>query len=390
MIVFFFLVTFSTPHFSLSKNHLDNVNRGYNDVNTDYISKKIPKTSSCENGDNIDAIFDRKLYDYDNSGYFPQVYESSLQATYYGLYILEALGKLDHLNQTRIVDYILDHYSEDLQIFLDAFTLRYLNMNFPQKYYPLSSMLEIHCYAILSLDILGRLDLINPQESINFIWSCLNPEGDENGFIGRPYDDELVNEFKVATMDNTYFALSTLNLFIDNWAGYGFYLNRIVPYINSLQSISGYDWFFGSFLNDNDLMLDTLGSPLYEPNLLSSYYAVKSLQILNLVDTVRTHEFHTFLGVIYDEQEVKFQVNDISNALDIVATPIGLELSDITGFSNYSRTEALQFVMNNRNTLGNWDRSTVYKYHELIDTFQIIRSLKEIGEISQLTELEKE
>ena len=83
-------------------------------------------------------------------------------------------------------------------------------------------------------------------------------------------------------------------------------------------------------------------------------------------------------------------MSDISNALDIVATPIGLELSNITGFSNFNRTEALQFVMNNRNALGNWDRSTAHKYHELIDTFQIIRSLKEIGEISQITEQEKE
>jgi len=390
IIVVFFIGIFSTPHFSLIENKFAAIDRGYIQVNPDEISKLNPKISSIDNADDIESIFERKLDDYNNLGYFPQIYESSLQATYYGLYIFEALGKLDSINRTKIVDYILDHYSEEFQIFTDEYTHRYLNMNFPQKYYPLSSMLEIHCYAVLSLDILGRLDLINPQETITFIWSCLNPEGDENGFIGRPYDDELVSEFKVATMDNTYFALSTLNLFIDDWVGYGFYLNRIVPFINSLQSISGYDWFFGSFLNDNNFTLDTLGSPLYEPNLLSSYYAVKSLQILNLVDTVRTHEFHTFLGVIYDEQEFKFQVNDISNALDIVATPIGLELSDITGFSNFSRTEALQFVMNNRNILGNWDRSTVYKYHELIDTFQIIRSLKEIGEISQLTELERE
>jgi len=390
IIVVFFIGTFSTPHFSLFENKFDTIELGYNDLKTDEINKLNPKISSIDNGGDIEAIFERKLNDYDNLGYFPQIYESSLQATYYGLYILEALGKICDINQTKIVDYILDHYSEDLHIFTDEYTNRYLNMNFPQMYYPLSSMLEIHCYAVLSLDILGRLDLINPLTNTNFIWSCFNPEGDENGFIGRPYDDELVSEFKVATMDNTYFALTTLNLFIDDWAGYSFYLNRLVPFINSLQSISGYDWFFGSFCNDNDFFLDTLGPPLFEPNLISSYYAVKSLKILNLVETVRTHEFHTFLDVIYDEQEFKFQMNDISNAFDIVATPIGLELSDITGFSNFSRSEVLQFVMNNRNALGNWDRSTVYKYHELIDTFQIIRSLKEIGEISQLTEQEKE
>ncbi len=386
----FFISIFSTPYLSLIENKFVAIKPGYFEVNHDEINKLIPKVSSIDNGDDIEAIFGRKLDDYDNLGYFPQVYESSLQATYYGLYILEVLGKLGNINQTEIVDFIIDHYSEDLHIFMDEYAHRYLNMNFPQMYYPLSSMLEIHCYAVLSLDILGRLDLINPLETTNFIWSCLNPGGNENGFIGRPYDDELASEFKVATMDNTFFALSTLNLFIDDWAGYGFYLNRIVPFINSLQTINGYDWFFGSFLNDKDLTLDTLGSPLFEPNLLSSYYAVKSLQIINLVDTIRTHEFHTFLNVIYDEQEFKFQANDISNALDIVATPIGLELSDITEFSNFSRTDVLQFVMNNRNALGNWDRSTVYKYHELIDTFQIIRSLNEIGEISQLTEQEKE
>ena len=386
----FFIGIFSTPHFSMIENKFVANDREYFKVNHDEINKLLPKVSSIDNGDDIKAIFERKLNDFDNLGYFPQIYESSLQATYYALYILEALGKLDYINQTKIIDYILDHYSEDLHIFIDEYTHRYLNMNFPQMYYPLSSMLEIHCYAVLSLDILGRLDLINTQVSTSFIWSCLNPEGDENGFIGQPYDDELVSEFKIATMDNTFFALSTLNLFIDDWPGYGFYLNKIVPFINSLQTINGYDWFFGSFLNDKDLTLDTLGSPLFEPNLLSSYYAVKSLHIIDLVDTIRTHEFHTFLNVIYDEQEFKFQVSDISNALDIVATPIGLELSDITGFSNFSRTEVLQFIMNNRNSLGNWDRSTVYKYHELIDTFQIIRSLKEIGEISQLTEPEKE
>ena len=226
------------------ETNFDPIDQSYIDRNSKEIRKSIPKTSSNDNGDDIEIVFDRKLYDYGDLGYFPQIYKSSLQATYYGLYILEALGRLDYVNQTEIVDYILDHYSEDLHIFMDELTHRYLNMNFPQMYYPLSSMLEIHCYAVLSLNILGRLDLINAQESVNFIWSCLNPDGNENGFIGQPYYEELVSEFKVATLDNTYFALTTLNLFIDDWVGYGFYINRIVPFINSMQTISGYDWVF--------------------------------------------------------------------------------------------------------------------------------------------------
>ena len=153
------------------ENNSNPINKSYIDIKSKEIGKLIPKTSSNDNGDDIEAIFGRKLDDYGNLGYFPQIYESSLQATYYGLYILEALGKLGNINQTKIVDYILDHYSEDLNIFKDEYTNRYLNMNFPQMYYPLSSMLEIHCYALLSLDILGRLDLLDPQETVNFIWS---------------------------------------------------------------------------------------------------------------------------------------------------------------------------------------------------------------------------
>jgi hypothetical protein len=51
-----------------------------------------PKTSSIDNYETIESIFAQKLTDYSQLGYFPQYYEPSLQATYYALYILEALG----------------------------------------------------------------------------------------------------------------------------------------------------------------------------------------------------------------------------------------------------------------------------------------------------------
>ena len=119
IIVVLFIGIFSTPHISLNENKFDAIDRGDIEVNPDEISKTIPKISSCENGNDIEAIFGRKLDDYDNLGYFSQIYESSLQATYYGLYILEALGKLSDINQTKIIDYILDHYSEYFHIFTD-------------------------------------------------------------------------------------------------------------------------------------------------------------------------------------------------------------------------------------------------------------------------------
>ena len=145
-----------------------------------------PKTTSSRNYDNIEELFNAKYDDYNSLGYFPQIYESSLQATYYALYILDAIGKLDQINQTAVINYIMNHYDIISGTFMDMYALRYLDTDIELKYYPLTSFLEVNCYASLSLAILGRLDLIDQQMMIDFIWSCQYPGA--KGFIGQPYN----------------------------------------------------------------------------------------------------------------------------------------------------------------------------------------------------------
>ncbi|MHA1457913.1 MAG: hypothetical protein ACTSR5_18400, partial [Promethearchaeota archaeon] len=88
----------------------------------------------------------------------------------------------------------MSQFNEDSQLFIDLYTLRYLDMDYSLRYYPLNSLLEAQCYALLSLDILNAMDLIDQQAFIDFIWSCFKPEGDDNGFIGVPWDAELDNK----------------------------------------------------------------------------------------------------------------------------------------------------------------------------------------------------
>ncbi|MFX1597270.1 MAG: hypothetical protein ACFFBK_14525, partial [Promethearchaeota archaeon] len=45
----------------------------------------------------------------------------------------------------------------------------------------------------------------------------------------------------------------------------------------------------------------------------------------------------------------------------------------------------INFLLSNRNGLGNWDGSTTIPHHELIDTFQIIRSLYDCQKLSHIT-----
>ncbi|MCK4781131.1 MAG: hypothetical protein KAT57_13105, partial [Candidatus Lokiarchaeota archaeon] len=279
----------------------------------------------------------------------------------------------------------MSHYDSNSHIFMDKYSYRYLDTDFSQGYYPFTSVLEVNCYALLSLDILGQLGLINTQHSIDFIWSCYNPEGPENGFIGQSNNPNLIEEFKIATIDNTYYAVRTLDLLINDWSSYNDEKTRIIQYITSLQLSNG------GFLNDNDTSFDSLTSPMFEPNLLSSYYCIKSLEVLNSVNSINFGYFHQFLNNLYDDTVHSFQmcIMGIKDFCNIIATALGLELSDITGYTGLNRIEVLNFLLTNRNNLGNWDSSTWFRNHELIDTYQVIRCLKESGEISQLALQEK-
>ncbi|GAG26070.1 unnamed protein product, partial [marine sediment metagenome] len=155
--------------------------------------KNNPMISVGNNYDSIDEILDAKIINYSTYGYFPQKYRPSLQASYYALFILNAIGRISTINQTMLINFIMSHYDQSSKIFMDDYSRRYLDIDISKTFYPLTSVLEVNCYAILSLSILGRLDLINTQDSVNFLWSCYNPS--TGGFIGQTYNFILPDHF---------------------------------------------------------------------------------------------------------------------------------------------------------------------------------------------------
>ncbi|MFX0021518.1 MAG: hypothetical protein ACFE9S_04280 [Candidatus Hermodarchaeota archaeon] len=369
-------------------NNIPDYDRSQNNLFNE-IPSRVQIKSAGDNRDVLDSIFNYKISEYNNKGYFPQIYEPSLQATYYALYTLNSVGKLYEINQSEIIEYIIGYYEGSSTCFMDTLAYRYLDTDFDKTYFPLSTVLEVTCYAILSLDILNALDLLDTQEMINFIWSCYNPIS--GGFIGQPYDVGLEDEFKIATADNTYFAVVALDLLMDDWLGYSTQRDSIISFANRLQVPSGGGWMSGGFNNDEEGNLNSLLFH-HEPNLLSSYYSIKTLEVFGMVSSINEPEFHQFLAYLYDSNNHYFRVSELDygvNYTNIVATSIGLELSNITGFTGINRTETTLFILNNRNTLGNWDQSTTVKHHELIDTYQIIRSLNNTGKIIHFTNEDK-
>jgi prenyltransferase beta subunit len=327
-------------------------------------------------------IFDSKDADFSSNGYYSQVYSDSLQATYYALSVLDSIEKLNEINQGEVIAYIMSHYNSSTHQFVDSSAKRYLSSEIPGLYLPLTTLLEVNCYAVLSLDILDALRLIDTAKTIDFIWNCYHPT--LHGFIGQPYDASLDEGFKIPTADNTYYAVITLDLLISDWNSYYQKRSDIVSYIDGLQSAGSH----AGFYNDNDPFFDSLLE--IEPNQFASFYAIKTLETFgsSYVDVIDITRFHQDLTDLYHPTDFYFDISSVSwivNYTNIVATAIDLELSDITGFTGFDRAGVIDFIIDNRNALGGWDASTAIKSHELIDTFQIIRSLANTGEISRLT-----
>ena len=117
------------------------------------------------------------------------------------LYIsLSEIGRISNINQIKIINYIMSRYNHSSYIFNDDYSRRYLDINISKTYYLYTSLLEVNCYAT-SLHILNRLDLIDVQESIDFICSCYQPI--TSGFIGQSYESEYLvfNEIVLFLLD---------------------------------------------------------------------------------------------------------------------------------------------------------------------------------------------
>jgi hypothetical protein len=343
------------------------------DVNFDTL-----KSSDATNLEIIESLFDSKNDDYSTYGYYTQIYSDSLQATFYALFILDSIGKLDEIDQGEVTNYVMSFYNSSSHQFVDTSAKRYLGSVIPGLYMPLTTLLEVNCYAVLSLGILNGLQFIDTAETIDFIWDCYHP--DLHGFIGQPYDASLDESFKIPTADNTYYAVITLDLLISDWSSYSQERSDIVSYIDGLQSVGSHTGFY----NDNEPLFDSLLE--IEPNQFASFYAIKTLETFgsSYINVIDMDRFHQDLNDLYYPVDFYFDISSVAwftNYTNIVATAINLELSDI----GFDRARVIDFIIDNRNALGGWDASTTIKYHELIDTFQIVRSLANTGALSELT-----
>ncbi len=326
----------------------------------------------------IEQLLDAKIEEFRREGFFSEYYYPSIHATYYAVQSLMYLGKEDVIDKYEIVNFLMDHYDDSSHTFRDEYSDRYLDSDFIGIYYPLTSILEVNCYATLTLDLLGNLSLIDKQETIDFIWSCYNPI--DHGFIGRPYDSSLTSGFRTSTAENTYFAVIALDVLLSDWSAYEDEVDEIILFINTLHGSNG------CFKNDQASSIYTVCPS--DKSIISSYYCIKILEKFGSVATMGLSDFWEYMEATYQATENFFSMREfigLEEEMNLVASAMAIELADLTWFSGYDRSATIQYVLDHRNTLGNWNDGTIGNNHDLWFTYTILRSLYNTGSLSTLS-----
>ncbi|MFO7797531.1 MAG: hypothetical protein R6W84_15405 [Promethearchaeia archaeon] len=351
--------------------------------------ENIHPSGDMNNYDFISTVMDDLTNIYGEYGYFPTYYEPSIQSTYFALQSYLSLGRISDLNETEIISFLIDHYDTEQGYFIDDYAIRYLDTDFEAFYLPLNTLLEVNCYALLSLKILNRLDLINNQSFIDFIWSCFN--SDEGAFIGQPYDVDLHPKFKIPTLDNTYYAVKILDLLLDTWDEYYPQRSQLITFIEDCQTFITKEAQYGGF--KNDLVSGFSSLRITDPNMLSSFYALETLNTFNALEAINIDAFNQFLKDLYNIENFFFELSwfpDLPTHGRPFATSIGLSLSLLTGYNEINEMGIVNYLKSIRNNIGVWKSSINDLQFELIDTFQVLRSLYDSRHINDFTNGEKD
>ena len=141
--------------------NLQTINKDFQPESTYTQNLELLPTTTDSPYQIINDIFTTKASNYEDDDFFSQIYGSSIQATYYALFILNSIGKIDIVNKSKISSYIMSYYNPSSGIFMDEYASRYLGTDFDYVYYPHSTVLEVNCYALLSLSLIIMLDLID-------------------------------------------------------------------------------------------------------------------------------------------------------------------------------------------------------------------------------------
>ena len=360
-------------------------------------NKNTLKKSNEGNFDFIQRVLENKTTELNELGYLPTDWKESLSATYFALYILNATDQLDKINIDKVSNYILSKYDENaIAPFMDLQALRWLDqVDFENGYqlYRYESLLMINAYSVLSLKILGKLDLINKSLMLAFVESCFNPESGASAYMGMPYDASLPANVKTPTLYNTYYAVKLLHLFLEgDFSQYPGLVSSISQFIDALQEKDDSWGSLGGFGPDKERGYGVESNLAWErqhTNAIHNLWAIKTLDLIGMRSVVDLDYLTDYIMNVYRHggfEWSKTLIGDLNftrKYADYPATALNLALCKKLGLINeISLDGVLGYLSKGINEYGYfYGTSEYHQYYELVSSFHVLYGLFNAREV---------
>ena len=349
------------------------------------------------NNDLINQILDNKTALLTDLGYLPTNWRASLSATYFALYILNATEQLHQIDTEAVAEYILSKYNETaVAPFMDLQALRWLDqVDFENGYqlYRYESLLMINAYAVFSLKILGKLDLISENLIISFVESCYNPEAGAGAYMGMPYNVSLPANVKTPTLYNTYYAVKLLHLFLEgDFSQYPGLVSSISQFIDALQEKDDSWGSLGGFGPDKERGYGVESNLAWErqhTNAIHNLWAIKTLDLIGMRSVVDLDYLADYIMNVYRHggfEWSKTLIGDLNftrKYADYPATALNLALCKKLGLMNeISLDGVLGYLSKGINEYGYfYGTSEYHQYYELVSSFHVLYGLFNAREV---------
>lgn len=367
------------PHFD-KENIVSSSNNMEVNVSENTLSTET-KILINKNNEINQKMSDEIIAGIDSGEIFKYNWEYSLDATYFGLVILESLDRLNSINIEHIRNYILSLFHPSEGIFYDS-AYRYLNYSINEKIG--YSKVEATAYAILCMDIIGRINDFSQLQKVflkNFLLSAINPE--DGGFYHRT-DGLRANFRENSSIHLSYLCYNALRTLDSNPLN-PVQVQNLVNFISNKQrtDMVGIPQYNGAF-NDGDLMnKDTLTAAYFATSLLSSLNMIGSMNSVYLVEHIESMNDGIYGGIYFSYTEDFFGYN-----ASYSSTAIGMTLGKKLGWINgIDESLSANYIRNGILASGYWPSRSGGKINYLSDIALIVKGFIESGNSFSVIEL---
>ncbi|MHA1341746.1 MAG: prenyltransferase/squalene oxidase repeat-containing protein [Promethearchaeota archaeon] len=331
------------------------------------------------NTESITVLRDQILNMLNTGEFFDGVWVPNLRSTYYAVKILDILGNISRINVDYIANFVLSCYNDTIHLFEDKNTFEWEHIPLQESKIKFGySKIEATAYAILILDIIDRLFLLNQTEQDSIYANLILAIDEENGgFSDRTDYNPPYNSSETASLTTSYYCYYAILALKGSTGLLAFQRVQLRNFIIGLQyleqSMKRGNFIESQYFSEINSMFQT-------------YMGIKLLQELNGVDDINKTYFQEWIDRLWDS----FYEGECLNIHDAMflyggsaaGSAIAIYAVQATGINpnQFDASKAESFIYSQFNwQLGYWKYNYDANLYFLENTFFIVQALSDSG-----------